>query len=365
MILLMFLPFGDSPAAVRWGDSTNCDRFRIVRYSYLIIQYFLMKNATLRQLRVFASVARHLSFVRAAAELKLSAPAVSMQIKELEAEVGLPLFDRTSRQVSLTMVGEYMLAHTRRVLAAMRDAEDLVARFRGLKTGPLDVVMVSTAKYFLPRLLAQFRQEHPGIEIRLRVAANREEIVTLMQQGDIELAIMGRPPQNWPTRAEPFAMHPHVLVTSIDHPFTHLEIVPARALANEGFIVREPESGTRAALDEYMHTYRMKARVVMQMSSNEAIKQAVMAGMGVALLSLHTLGLELDHHLIAAPETEGLPLMRRWNVVNNMAKTLSPAAEAFRYFILERGEAYLAQHFSTSSSHPIATASGSTLLIGP
>jgi DNA-binding transcriptional LysR family regulator len=227
----------------------------------------------------------------------------------------------------------------------MRDAEDLVARFRGLQTGPLDVGMVSTAKYFLPRLLALFRQEHPGIEIRLQVTNNREQIVTLMQQGDIELAIMGRPPEGWPTRAEPFAMHPHVLVTSIDHRFTRMEVVPARALAEEGFIVREPRSGTRAAFDEYMRTHQVAPHVVMQMSSNEAIKQAVMAGMGISLLSLHTLGLELDHHLIASPETEGLPVMRRWHVVNNLAKTLSPAAEAFRYFVLERGEAFLAKQF--------------------
>lgn len=305
-----------------------------------------MKNATLRQLRIFASVARHLSFVRAAEELKLTAPAVSMQIKELETEVGLPLFDRTSRQVSLTMVGEYVLAHTQRVLAAMRDAEDLVARFRGLQTGPLDVGMVSTAKYFLPRLLTLFRQEHPGIEIRLEVADNREQIVALMQQGDIELAIMGRPPQGWPTRAEPFAMHPHVLVCPNEHRFAQMEQVPVSALAGEGFIVREPGSGTRAALDEYLGAYHMKPRVIMQMSSNEAIKQAVMAGMGVSLLSLHTLGLELNHKLIATPETEGLPLMRRWHVVNTLAKTLSPAAEAFRYFVLERGEAFLATLFS-------------------
>src|SRR5476649_2215322 len=151
-----------------------------------------MKNATLRQLRVFASVARHLSFVRAAEELGLTAPAVSMQIKDLEIEVGLPLFDRSSRKVSLTMVGEYVLAYTRRVLAAVRDAEDM---------------------------LAQFRYEHPGIEVRLQVSNNREQVVSLMQQGSVELAIMGRPPKEWPTRAEPFAMHPHVLVTSIDHPF--------------------------------------------------------------------------------------------------------------------------------------------------
>jgi len=305
-----------------------------------------MKNATLRQLRVFSAVARHLSFARAAQELKLTAPAVSMQIKELETEVGLPLFDRSSRKVSLTMVGEYVLAYAQRVLAAMRDAEDMVARFRGLKTGVLDVAMVSTAKYFLPRLLAQFRDEHPGVEVRLRVASNREEVVALMREGAVELAIMGRPPKNWPSRAEPFAMHPHGLVTSVEHPFARAERVPARALLGEGFIVREPGSGTRAALDEFMEAYQMTPRVVMQMSSNEAIKQAVMAGMGVALLSLHTVGLELDHQLIAAPETEGLPVMRRWHVVNTHAKTLSPAAEAFRYFVLERGEAFLARHFA-------------------
>lgn len=305
-----------------------------------------MKNVTLRQLRVFSAVARHMSFVRAAEELKLTAPAVSMQIKELETEIGLPIFDRSSRKVSLTIVGEYVLAYTQKVLAAMRDAEDMVARFRGLKTGVLDVAMVSTAKYFLPRLLARFRDEHPGVEVRLQVGDHRDEVVALMREGTVELAIMGRPPKDWPSRAEPFAMHPHGLVTSIEHPFARAEKVSAAALLDQGFIVREPGSGTRAALDEYMEAYHMKPRVVMQMSSNEAIKQAVMAGMGVALLSLHTVGLELEHHLIAAPETEGLPVMRRWHVVNTLAKTLSPAAEAFRYFVLETGEAFLARHFA-------------------
>jgi DNA-binding transcriptional LysR family regulator len=232
------------------------------------------------------------------------------------------------------------------VLAAMRDAEDMVARFRGLKTGVLDVAMVSTAKYFLPRLLARFRDEHPGVEIRLQVGNNREEVVALMREGAVELAIMGRPPKNWPSRAEPFAMHPHGLITSIEHPFARMEKVSARALMTEGFIVREPGSGTRAALEEFMEAHQMTPRIVMQMSSNEAIKQAVMAGMGIALLSLHTVGLELEHQLIAAPETEGLPLMRRWHVVNTLAKTLSPPAEAFRYFILESGEAFLARHFA-------------------
>ena len=304
-----------------------------------------MKNATLRQLRVFAAVGKHLNFARAAEELSLSPPAVSMQVRELEEQVGMPLFDRTSRAVSLTTVGEYVLAHARRVLAAMRDAEDMVANLKGLKGGVLDVVMVSTAKYFVPRMLALFRQDHPGIEIRLRVAHNRDAIVELMRQGEVELAIMGRPPTEWSTRAEPFALHPHVLVTAPGHPFTQMEQVPAQALSREAFIVREDGSGTRAALQEYMHAYRLSPHVAMEMASNEAIKQAVMAGMGVSLLSLHTLGLELAHGLIATPEVEGLPLMRRWHVVNTLGRTLSPAAEAFRYFMLERGEAFLAGHF--------------------
>jgi DNA-binding transcriptional LysR family regulator len=304
-----------------------------------------MKNVTLRQLRVFSAVARHLSFARAADELHLTPPAISMQIRELEHQVGLPLFDRSGRNVSLTTVGENVLLHARRVLAVMKDAEDMVAAFRGLEGGQLNVGMVSTAKYFLPRLLTAFRAEHPRVELRLQVGNNREQLVALMQSNEVELTVMGRPPRELATRAEPFAPHPHVLVTAIDHPFTRAQYIPAEALAREGFIVREPGSGTRAALDEFAHAHRISLPVVMVMDSNEAIKQAVMAGMGVSLLSLHTLGLELQHGLIAVPEVEGLPVMRRWHVVHKLAKTLSPAAEALRQFVLARGEGFLAAQF--------------------
>jgi DNA-binding transcriptional LysR family regulator len=141
-------------------------------------------------------------------------------------------------------------------------------------------------------------------------------------------------------------MHPHVLVTAPTHRFAQAESVPAAALASEPFIVREPGSGTRTALQEYLDEYRLKPSFVMEIASNEAIKQAVMAGMGVSLLSLHTIGLEWTSGLIAAPAVEGLPLVRRWNLVNQAGKQLSPAAEAFRYFILERGEAHLAAMFN-------------------
>ena len=311
-----------------------------------------MKNVTFRQLRVFAEVARQLSFARAAQSLHLTPPAVTMQVKELESQVGLPLFDRRGRQIALTTVGEYVLAYARRILAVMKDAEDAVARFKGLQGGSLTIGMVSTAEYFLPRLLARFRQEHPAVDVRMRLGNNREQLVALMQRNDVDLAIMGRPPKEWATRAEPFAMHPHVLVTAPDHPFARMEHVPAEVLSREGFIVREAGSGTRAALEEYAHEHRLDLRVVMEMESNESIKQAVMAGMGVSLLSLHTIGLELRQGLIAAPAVAGLPVVRRWHVVNNLSKTLSPAAEAFRYFVLEQGEAELATLFAGPAPPP-------------
>jgi DNA-binding transcriptional LysR family regulator len=304
-----------------------------------------MKNATLRQLRVFSAVARHMSFARAAEELHLTPPAVSMQMKELERAVGLPLFDRDGRSISLTVTGEYLLVHARRMLAVMKDAEDQVARFKGLTGGRLAIGMVSTAEYFLPRLLAQFRADHPDVLVSLRVGS-REQLVSLMQRNDVDLAVMGRPPKDWPSRAEPFGKHPHLLVTAPDHPFTRLDHVPATLVVNEPWIVREPGSGTRSALDEFLRDHRLELRPAMEMTSNETIKQAVMAGLGVAVLSAHVIGLELRHGLLATPEVEGLPVVRRWHVVVTHGRQLSPAAEAFRYFALERGEALLASLFA-------------------
>lgn len=304
-----------------------------------------MRNATLRQLRVFAAAARHQSFGKAAEELHLSPPAVSMQIRELEEQVGLPLFDRTGRQVALTVTGEYLLVYAKKILATLKDAEDAIARFRGLESGRVAIGMVSTAKYYVPRLLAMFRKEHPAIEVKLAVGGNREQLVALLQANDVDLAIMGRPPRDFATRAEPFAVHPHAVVTAPDHPLLRIGHAPASLLNHYEFIIREPGSGTRAAMEKYFADHRLQPRVAMEMTSNETIKQAVMAGMGASFLSLHTVGLERTAGLLAVPDIEGLPVLKRWYVVNTLSKTLSPAAEAFRYFILEEGERFLAQEY--------------------
>jgi LysR family transcriptional regulator, low CO2-responsive transcriptional regulator len=305
-------------------------------------------NVTFRQMRVFNEVVRQGSVQRAAEALHLTSPAVSMQIKEIESQVGLPLFDRTGRRLSLSTAGEYFAVYARRLLGTLKEAEDAMARFKGVESGLLSIGMVSAAKYFLPRLLAQFHAEHPAIEVRLRLG-NREQLTALMQANEVDLSVMGRAPKEWPNRAEPFAAHPHVLVTAPDHPFTRAESVPAAALAREGFIVRESGSGTRAALEEYLAAHRLQPMFIMELPSDEAIKQAVMAGLGVSLVSMQTIGLEWNNGLIAAPHVEGLPLMRRWNLVTAASKMLSPAAEAFRYFMLERGEAHLATMFGADN----------------
>jgi DNA-binding transcriptional LysR family regulator len=302
-----------------------------------------MKNVTFRQVRIFAEVARRLSFVRAAEALHLTPPAVTMQIKELEGALGLPLFDRQGRSVSLTTTGEYFLVYARRLLSTLKDAEDAMARFKRVETGLLNIGLVSTAKYFVPRLLARFREEHAGVEARLQVAGNREQLVALLHAGEVDLAVMGRPPKELATRAEPFAAHPLVFVGPPGHPLVG-EHASVEALSQQPFIVREEGSGTRKAMEDFFRAHHIAPRITMEMSSNETIKQAVMAGMGLSFLSLHTIGLEMRHGLIDIVPVEGTPIMRTWNLVHLLSKLLSPPAEAFRYFMLEQGENYLREH---------------------
>ena len=312
-----------------------------------------MRGATLKQLRAFCAAARHRSFAKAAEELHLTPPAVTMQIKDLEAAVGLPLFDRGARAATLTMSGEYMLVYARRVLATLKEAEDAMARLRGAETGRITIGMVSTAKYFLPRLLARFRAEHRGVEMQLAVG-NREQLVRQLHENEVDLAVMGRPPRELDTRAEPFAVQPHAVVASPEHPLARQRGIAPSALGGEEFIVREPGSGTRAAMEHFFAEHHIAPPQIMQMASNETIKQAVIANMGLAFLSLHTAGLEIATGQLVVLDVVGLPLVRRWHIVNIRGKALSPAAEALRHFVLEQGEALIAAQFAGTA--PAGTA---------
>jgi DNA-binding transcriptional LysR family regulator len=303
-----------------------------------------MKNVTFRQLRVFTEVAKQLSFVRAAETLHLTPPAVTMQVKELESAVDLPLFHREGRRVTLSTAGEYFLVYARRLLGTLKEADDAMARLRGVQAGVLSVGLVSTAKYFVPQLLARFREEHPGIEVRLSVASNREQLVALLRDAEVDLAVMGRPPKELAMRTEPFAAHPLVFIAPPGHALLALDHVPLHALGAHPLIVREADSGTRAAMDAFFRQHRVEPQVAMEMPSNETIKQAVIAGLGLAFLSLHTVGLELRTGMLRRLDVEHTPVMRTWNLVHPLSRVLSPAAEAFRYFMLERAEPHLRAH---------------------
>ena len=316
-----------------------------------------MHHMTLRQLKAFALVAQHLSFARAASELSLTASAVSLRIKELEEAAGLPLFRRHGKTIALTYGGELLLVDVQRALLALRDASCTLSRLGGRKSGLVSVGMVSNAKYFFPRLLAPFHEQCPEVELQLCVG-NREQLMEKLRQGKVDLAIMGAPPGEFEEHAEPFAAQPLGIVAAPEHPLVSTKGIPVNALVDHGFIVREPGSGTRAAMERFFSTARIEPRRVMELSSNEVIKQMVMSNMGLGFLSLHTVGLELQENLLALLDVVGTPLQRRWFVVRPAAK-LDDAAETLRSFIIDHGGSHIAQQFGSvgfDSGSPAAPA---------
>jgi DNA-binding transcriptional LysR family regulator len=295
-----------------------------------------MRNVTLRQLKVFATVARHLSFTKAARELHLTQPAVSQQIRLLEAEAGLPLFEKIGRRVQLAPAGVELLRYAHDAIELLREAGESLAAMRGLKRGVLKLGAVSTAKYFAPSLLCAFAPDYPEVTIKFAVG-NREEVIKQMAANEIDLVIMGRPPRELDTIAEPFAKHPLVIIASPDHAFASKRRIPLKHLAAQQFLIREEGSGTRASMEHVFRERQVPFRVSMEVSSNETIKQAVMAGMGLSFISAHTVGLELAAGKLVCLDVVGLPIVRDWYVIHLREKRLSPIAAAFRSFLLARG----------------------------
>jgi LysR family transcriptional regulator, low CO2-responsive transcriptional regulator len=295
-----------------------------------------IQHVSLRQLRVFEAAASNRSFSRAAESLHLTQPGVSMHIKELEASAGLPLFERIGRMLYVTEAGQELLARTREILRALKDAEDTLNGLRGLRRGRINLAVVSTAKYFVPQLLARFGRDFPELEIRLTVN-NRSSVIEQLVANDVDLAIMGRSPQSLDTVAEPFAQNPHVIIAAPDHPLASQRDILVETVAREKFIVREPGSGTRLAMQQYFDEFGLACNVGMEMASNETIKQAVMAGMGISFISRHTLDLELQTQRLVVLDVRGTPVIRLWHVAHLVKKRLSPTAVAFKEFVLAHG----------------------------
>ena len=299
-----------------------------------------LRHITLRQLKVFEAVSRHLSFSRAAEELHLTQPAVSMQVKSLEEQAGLPLFEQVGKKIHLTEAGAEVARFALEVHSGLKDCEDTLAAIRGVSGGRLHLAVVSTAKYFAPRLLAEFSRRHPGVTVKLSVT-NREQVIGELQANQVDLAIMGRPPRGLDVEATAFAKHPHGIIAAPEHPLASRRGLELSRLAGENFLIREPGSGTRMSMERVFAEHGVKLASSMELASNETIKQAVMAGMGLSFLSLHTVGLELAAGKLVRLDVKGTPVTRDWHVVSRQGKRLSPLAEAFRSFLTADGAALI------------------------
>lgn len=295
-----------------------------------------MKNVTLRQLKVFEAVANHLSFSRAAEELHLTQPAVSMQVQSLAEQAGVPLFEQMGKRIYLTAAGEELLRHARRIGQQLREAGEALGAIRGAKGGRLTLGVVSTAKYFAPRLLVAFRDEHPDADLHLGVF-NREALVNQLVDNQVDLAIMGAPPKEVETVAAVFADHPHVIIAPADHPLSGRKRIDPADLAGEPFLIREPGSGTRGAMERFFAGHGVQLANTTEMGSNETIKQAVMAGMGISFISEHTIGLELAAGRLVRLPVTGTPVTRQWFVVHRSDKQLLPMTLAFLDFVRKEG----------------------------
>ncbi len=297
-----------------------------------------MRQVTIRQLQIFVEAAGTVSMARVAERLHISPAAVSFQIKQLESMTGFALFERIGRKVALTEAGAVLQGYAKLVLQGLQDADMALTALRGMHGGRVTIGLVSTAKYIAPHLLARFKADHPAIAINLR-DGNRKEIIEALQKGEIDLAITGQPPPGADVVAEPFARHPSIIVAAPSHTLTAFPDLPLSVLVGEPFIVREEGSGTRMLMEGFFRAAGFSPRVSMTSSSNETIKQAVMAGMGLALISSHTVGLELGLGLLRSLPVAGLPLMRSWYVVHRAPMPVLPVHARLRAFLLEHGQA--------------------------
>lgn len=290
---------------------------------------------TLRQLHIFEAIARHLSYTRAAEELFLTQPAVFAQVKQLEESVGLPLLERIGKQLFLTAAGREVLATSRETVQAVERLEMRLADLQGLKKGKLRIAIVTTAKYLIPRLLGEFCTRYPGIEAALTVT-NREKLLARLAENADDLVVLGTPPEHVDVVAMPIADNPLVVVARQDHPLVGKRKIPLKRIAEEPFILREAGSGTRLTIERHFGEQGLAPRIRMELGSNEAIKQAIAGGLGISILSSHTLTLESPQGPLQVLDVAGFPLLRQWYVAHPAGKHLSAVAEAFLAHLLDR-----------------------------
>ncbi len=294
----------------------------------------LRRHLSLRQLEVFTAIARLGSFTKAAQALHLTQPTVSVQIKKLNDAVGMALFEQVGKRIYLTEVGQALYGTCREMFDTLERFEMTVANMKGLTQGRLRLAVVTTAKYFAPRLLGGFCERFPGVDASLKVT-NRERVLERLQDNQDDLYIYGLPPAGVDVEAVSFLRNPLVALASLDHPLARRARVPLAEFAGYPFLAREPGSGTRRAVERMLREHGLALKVRLELGSNEAIKQSVAAGMGVSVLSQHTLVGGAEG--LCLLDVQGFPIERQWYLVYPKGKQLSVAGAAFKDYLLEEG----------------------------
>ncbi len=294
-------------------------------------------HMTLRQLTLFRAVAQHLSFTRAAAELSLTQPAVSIQIKQLENHIGTPLFEQVGKRIFLTDAGRELYAACGDIFARIEALELSLNELQGSVKGKLKLSVVTTAAYFLPYLLKPFLERYPEVKLRLNVT-NRDTLLKRLSENEDDLVIMGQVPDQLNVTAQDFLESPLVVLAPAEHPLAGKSNIPLAQIAEENILVREPGSGTRAAMERCFAAQELELKNNMELGSTEAVKQGVMAGMGISVLSQHTVTLELAAGTVKILDVEGFPLKRHWYIAHLVDKQLSLVARTFLEFVISQAD---------------------------
>ncbi len=312
----------------------------------------LIRHVTLRQLQIFETVVRLGGYTRAAQALHLTQPTISMQVKKLSETIGYPLLEKVGNQLHTTSVGDEVYASAQSILGSVVSLGESAAALEGVVKGPLRIAVITTAKYFMPHLLGAFIRQHPDVEPILKVT-NRSRVLERLKSNEDDLLIMGQVPVEFAVEAQPFVDNELVVVASSHHPLTQTSAISLQQLSKERFLVREAGSGTRLAVDRLFAEQNLKIQPYMDLGSSEAIKQAVMAGLGISVLSRHNLRLELASNHIAVLDVEGFPLKRRWYAVHLKSKKLSLVARTFLDFLLKQGkDIYVTAYPGSASAYP-------------
>jgi LysR family transcriptional regulator for metE and metH len=299
-----------------------------------------IRDVTLKQLRVLAAISRKVKITSSANELGVTPPDVELQLHLLEDSAGVPLFNRTRDGLRPTDAAQCMLGVQARIEAALFECSESLRLLRGLGSGKVSVGVVSTAKYFAPRMLAAFAEAHPQVEVRLAVG-NREDTIAALARLDLDLAVMGRPPESIEVEQQIIGDHPHVIIAAPRHRLASRRRIPLEALHSEKFLLREAGSGTRMLMERMFAKAEVVPQIGMELGSNETIKQAVMAGLGIAFISAHTVAAEVESRRLCVLPVAGLPIMRQWYAVRNREKHLLPAGTAMWEFLVSKGSGFL------------------------